>query len=670
MPATNISSNWSSGDLIFHEATAKRPATGYNVLTIGDDAVTVGDGTNDIDFKVWTGAASYALFDFGNTLLTLEGMDVALSGDLAVTVGTVSLADDLDLEFGTGTDVLMRFSTADDSDHCFVIALDNTSQQMHITDKLAVATDWARTAGTHPEIAIHSNSTPINDYLAIGNHDGTTAHIDVVGGTTLSLDIGGTPEYTFTAAGIDMNDNAMTEVGNMTFTDGSIIAAIDGGATSLIFKSGGLTGTTFITLNSVSAGTDNMILGKAFFYDAGGESIESNGSILTITGPTVAFVGAVTGDTDLTVTSTAPGASVEVIDGAVSQDGTANLTGTSLKAVKGQATWTATGGYTGNSYGGWFGITLDAASGMERGGILAGIYAEAHTARTENCQPSAVGYFQSVVSGAGIMANMPILVLTSTGGSESDKSMYAIEFGHAPAGTTVGAGSGYMYYNETIKVKVNTGDRFIPLSTIEGTYTTAYPIVSTNLAAFDATVTMANTAANVIRATVTDTGTRSSGDARGLRCSYTVDAASTLTGTAAAIGCGITFTVSDHVPYLYGYKLYLNTISNKTITQISGFYVYMEDVGNAAGHASCMSLNRNISNVGTTSDCFLEMRNHGSTAATGFIKVTGSATHLFDFGYGDQVAPVSAATDSANVTHKISVRMADGATRYLRLWSD
>ncbi len=188
----------------------------------------------------------------------------------------------------------------------------------------------------------------------------------------------------------------------------------------------------------------------------------------------------ITSAASVDVTITAPGASIEAIDGAITQDGTANLTGTSLKAVKGQATWTATGGYTGNSYGGWFGITLDAASGMERGGILAGMYAEAATARTENCQPSAVGYFQSVVSGAGIMANMPILVLTSTGGSEDDKSMYAIEFGHEPASTTVGAGSGYMYYNETIKVKANGSDRFIPLSTAEGTYTTAYPIATTS----------------------------------------------------------------------------------------------------------------------------------------------------------------------------------------------
>ncbi len=40
-------------------------------------------------------------------------------------------------------------------------------------------------------------------------------------------------------------------------------------------------------------------------------------------------------------------------------------------------------------------------------------------------------------------------------------------------------GSGNIYHNQTLKIKVNTAARFIPLSTAEGTFTTAYPIVST-----------------------------------------------------------------------------------------------------------------------------------------------------------------------------------------------
>lgn len=106
----------------------------------------------------------------------------------------VQLGDDGELQLGaaTGGDVNILWSDADASNHAAVIAIGDTSQQIHIADKGAKATDWTRSAGTHPELAIHSNTTPITDYLAIGNHDGTTATLDVVGGTTFNVDIAGT----------------------------------------------------------------------------------------------------------------------------------------------------------------------------------------------------------------------------------------------------------------------------------------------------------------------------------------------------------------------------------------------------------------------------------------------------------------------------------------------
>lgn len=120
-----------------------------------------------------------------------------LEGNVAVSVD-----DDIDIQLGTGLDAAIRFSTADASNHTTVIAADDTSQQIHFTDLGAVATDWARSAGTHTEIAIHSNTTPATDYLAIGNHDGTTATIDVVGGTTISFAVAGTAEAGVNAQGL------------------------------------------------------------------------------------------------------------------------------------------------------------------------------------------------------------------------------------------------------------------------------------------------------------------------------------------------------------------------------------------------------------------------------------------------------------------------------------
>jgi len=169
-----------------------------------------------------------------NTYIARKGKDadfanLTVSGTLTVTGETdltvdLDVADDQDVRLGTGNDTLLRFSTADASNHTTVIALDNTSQQIHITDAGAVATDWNRSAGTHPEVAIHSNTTPATDYLAIGNHDGTTASIDVVGGTTLNLSIAGTPAVAVTAtavlptAGSDIGSTS-AEIGNVYVAD-------------------------------------------------------------------------------------------------------------------------------------------------------------------------------------------------------------------------------------------------------------------------------------------------------------------------------------------------------------------------------------------------------------------------------------------------------------------
>ena len=72
-------------------------------------------------------------------------------------------------------------------------------------------------------------------------------------------------------------DQAFTGVGDMTFTDGSILAAVDGAGTTLLLKAGGLSGTTFITLTSQNAGTDTMALGA---FTLGG-TVTGNSQIIS-----------------------------------------------------------------------------------------------------------------------------------------------------------------------------------------------------------------------------------------------------------------------------------------------------------------------------------------------------------------------------------------------------
>jgi hypothetical protein len=109
---------------------------------------------------------------------------------------------------GLGLDVGMRWSTADADRHAFVIGL-GASNQMHIAPCGDIATDWARGSNsTNAELDIHNAAAPATDYLAIGNHDGTTATVDVVGGTTLALNIAGNTELTVTASGLNVPANS------------------------------------------------------------------------------------------------------------------------------------------------------------------------------------------------------------------------------------------------------------------------------------------------------------------------------------------------------------------------------------------------------------------------------------------------------------------------------
>ena len=139
----------------------------------------------------------------------------------STTLTSTSFLDDAELTFGTGSDAVVGWETGDADNHTLVIGLGDSNQALHITDKAAIATDWAVSADTHPTLYIHSNTTPATDYITIGAHDGTSATINVVGGTTLSFDIGGTTIANLTASGIQLQDDDAVIFG--TGSDASIL---------------------------------------------------------------------------------------------------------------------------------------------------------------------------------------------------------------------------------------------------------------------------------------------------------------------------------------------------------------------------------------------------------------------------------------------------------------
>ena len=145
---------------------------------------------------------------------------------------------------------------------------------------------------------------------------------------------------------------------------------------------------------------------------------------------------------------------------------------------------------------------------------------------------------------------------------------------------------------------------------------------------------------------------------------------STGDGKSGTVAANLYVAEEGNTEYVYGAYVGFAAIANKTITQAAGIFLYLSDMGNAVQHQVGISINRDITNVGIASDAFLEMRNHGGTAATAYMRLTGEATYLFDWSGTDQVVPVSDGSDSNNVSHKVAVRMADATTRYFHLFTD
>ena len=215
-------------------------------------------------------------------------LNLPLTTATATLIATdTPIADAADIEFGTSSDALMRWSTADSSNHSFVIALGDSNQALHIMDASAVATDWNISATTHPNVYVHSNTTPATDYLRIGDHDGTTAYVDVVGGTTLALEIAGNTELTITSAGLnvpansDINFTGTTGTNDIVLTDSlaDALSITRGGTDMVVFNSStpSITFTPATTFSSTIAAASGSTVGNLTL--ANGSITDSSGAL-------------------------------------------------------------------------------------------------------------------------------------------------------------------------------------------------------------------------------------------------------------------------------------------------------------------------------------------------------------------------------------------------------
>jgi hypothetical protein len=322
---------WSTGDRI----SASRLNTTYNLLkgiSGGEDTIRLSNNEADTlqlrpssnpssDVPLFTvdladGTAKLGIWshgglsvgnqtDPGATNLTVLGTSV-FTGEVTFS-GDIAVGDDDDIVFGAGSDVQMRWSTGDSSNHAMVMALGNSNQALHITDVGAQATDWNLSAVTDPNIYIHSNTTPATDYLRLGGHDGTTAYIDLVGGTNLDFQIAGTSEMELTATILAPSTSDGLALGSTSLMWGDLFLASAG---VINFNNGDVTLTHSSNAVTVAGGTwataaltASTITGSGVLSidDTTASSSTTTGSIHTDGGLGVA--GDIYGGDDLALTS-------------------------------------------------------------------------------------------------------------------------------------------------------------------------------------------------------------------------------------------------------------------------------------------------------------------------------------------------------------------------------
>lgn len=215
-------SSGSAGDLdvdVWQEGVFELVGTGFTQGTVGSDIY----GSDNYTVTTTSSSNTYIGRCVGYVSSTKILVKICVDNH-PDNVTAVDLDDDEEAKFGTGDDASILWSTGDASNHALVIALGNSNQGLHITDLGAKATDWNISATTHPNVYIHSNTTPATDYLRLGDHDGTEADIDVVGGTSLALKLAGTEYASVRVTGLAV---------------GSYVAAATAGTDQVTIKSTG-----------------------------------------------------------------------------------------------------------------------------------------------------------------------------------------------------------------------------------------------------------------------------------------------------------------------------------------------------------------------------------------------------------------------------------------------
>jgi len=177
--------------------------------------------------------------------------------------------------------------------------------------------------------------------------------------------------------------------------------------------------------------------------------------------------------------------------------------------------------------------------------------------------------------------------------------------------TGLSSGDGKCLYNNTLRSKIGSTYWYLPFSSAQGSYTTAYPIVTTYAGTvFTATSTIATSSADhIMHLTVNDNSTISSGRNSGLYVEYVIGGIKT--GGSECNAVSVRGTLTDSVGSFYAYHALINITDGKNFNG-GLFYGYMSDIGSGTcANVWAMKLDRVTTTQGSSRDMFLGFKAHG-----------------------------------------------------------
>lgn len=708
---TRVEGGWIDGAYAFFE-TGNYGAIA-RLLTIDPSIITVGSASQDVDFKIFMGASDqYVLFDVGSVLVTFAKTDVAIAGDLTVTLEDISVEQGkyiyLDGQGGgeyvrsdIGGDLMVNATTN------FNIAIGGTDQ-INISattmdmnaNSITDVGDIETTNAAGPTLQ-NEAATGINPTLIPNRADETTG----IGWATaeVRIVISSGDEYDFTASTLDMNGNTLTEVGtidldgdldtstqasdiiikadtdsaleifdsttkfmdidtrvtvtgvaNMTLTGmPATIVAASGVTHQLLALAPGttlLTGSTGVTaMNGLglsvaqptitSAGTPAVVLASTVYIAAA--PVAAGAGPASITAAYALYIAAgVSYFGGLIRPSAAAGAdSANALLMGIGTSGDPATTDTASKNFYETRCQTTAASGAGRGFYLRYDIAPDPI-GTNSGEAIRGLcVASGHIASATGVSggfefhdsngtisgSATGGSFTMVINNSGqstggLYGASAIMHFIGAGGPPTNHACLELRAAGNATGaakclnamsivSTAGTGSGEMLYNDTIRILYDSSARWIPLSTAEGNFTTAYPIIASYAGtAYAHTSTLAGAATdNAMELLVTDDMAWAAANyGRALYVNYNNTGVKSSANTESN-GIGVDIDASANVQSLYGISLYVGAQNGATINRSAGLAIYNDAITGTVAGSNCLYL---AMNGGATNDDFIAIRSH------------------------------------------------------------